>query len=209
MAALKESLGLVYNMYVRTRLQLAAAGQGFSASLIAPNGSGRTRVGFALAAKAASSAQAGHGQRQVCLALCISVVCFYILARNDAEDVIVDEEVSDQLVDAAIIGRAHLKTAVPLLGSRLRDALAALNALDVGGTAVPRYPFIPSFSFFSSLLRSQLVPGCGGAALAVADGRASSRGSVRVGVEFINPSHREYGYSFVACFECNTVGVGA
>ena len=53
------------------------------------------------------------------------------------EDGPVEEELSDQLLDGALCGRAHLRSAVPLLGSLVSDAARKLAALDRGGSAVP------------------------------------------------------------------------
>ncbi len=103
MAALKESLGLVYQMYVRTRLQCA------STELLAGGLAARQLPRPKPRAVEAESGSVGSGE--------------------DSNG-IVEEEVADQLSDAALCGRAHLKTAVPLLGTRLRGAQAALAGLE-------------------------------------------------------------------------------
>lgn len=46
------------------------------------------------------------------------------------EENLVEEEMSDQLLDAGLCGRAHLVTAVPLVGSRLHELIQALQAMD-------------------------------------------------------------------------------
>jgi hypothetical protein len=109
MAALKESLGLVYQLYVRTRLQCAAAELALTGHLV-------TRQ---LPRPRASESSEGEGAGE--------------------ESGLVDEEVADQLLDAALCGRAQLRVAVPLLGSRLREGIALLAAQEVGGPTQPRW----------------------------------------------------------------------
>ena len=93
MNVLKESLGKVYSMYLRTRLQLASI---------------EIRSGI-------------HDKPK-------SVNLRLKEAKNaEDDDNVVEEEVSDQLFDAAICGRAHLKTAIPMIGQRLQACIKALN----------------------------------------------------------------------------------
>ena len=101
MAALKESLGLVYQLYVRTRLQCAAAELALTGHLVSRQ-LPRPRASESDGGGGGGAAEEGGG--------------------------LVDEEVADQLGDAALCGRAQLRVAVPLLGARIRDGIAALAA---------------------------------------------------------------------------------
>lgn len=99
MHALKDALGRVYNLYVRTRLNVAFA---------------ELEMGLhdkpSLLQKPKTSTDKSEDPT--------------------FDEGVVEEEVSDQLLDGALTGRAHLATAVPLIGSRLRDAIAALGNVE-------------------------------------------------------------------------------
>ncbi len=130
MTALKESLGLVFVMYVKTRLQLAqnelkdGSSQQARPSLRPRSEKGTKKNGenflFEKNIAAASGGGGGGGS-----------------GGGGDEDGPVEEELSDQLLDGALCGRAHLRSAVPLLGSLVSDAARKLAALDRGGSAVP------------------------------------------------------------------------
>ena len=107
MTSLRESLGLIYQLFVHVRLSVAHAEM--ISGLHDKNTS--IKIGTSFSAKLKS------------------------VSGDDGSDAGLpgDEETADQLVDGSIVGRAHLHSSIPLIGGRLKQCLDSLKSLNLDG----------------------------------------------------------------------------